>query len=55
MKKYQSPEIHFEVIAPEEALLLTYSDEGNAKDFDLGSYLKDNGISPVAMGFGDEF
>ena len=39
MKKYQSPEIHFEIIAPEEVLLLSYSKEGNAGEFDLGEYL----------------
>ena len=54
MKKYQSPEIMFEIIAPEEAMLLSYSEEGNAKDFDLGSYLGNNNIAPVAMGFEEE-
>ena len=46
MKKYQSPEIHFEIIAPEETLLLSYSVEGTAGEFDLGSYL--NGLTQNA-------
>ena len=54
MKKYQSPEIMFEIIAPEEAMLLSYSNEGNANDFDLGSYLNSNNVRPIAMGFEEE-
>ena len=56
MKKYQSPEIHFEIIAPEEVLLLSYSKEGNAGEFDLGEYLSGlNGNKSAAPGFGDDF
>lgn len=55
MKKYQSPEIHFEIIAPEEAMLLSYSENGKANDFDLGSYLEMESITPKsrALGFSD--
>ena len=55
MKKYESPEIHFEVIAPEETLLLSYSNEGSAKSFDLGAYLSGNDVNPAAMGFEEDF
>ena len=56
MKKYQSPEIHFEVIAPEETLLLTHSVEGNAGEYDLGEYLSGlNNSRSAAPGFGDDF
>ena len=56
MKKYQSPEIHFEMIAPEETLLLTHSVEGIAENFDLGKYLEErNKTNPSAMGYDDEF
>lgn len=56
MKKYQSPEIHFEVIAPEETLLLTHSVEGDAGVYDLGEYLSGlNNSRSAAPGFGDDF
>ena len=54
MKKYRSPEMHIEMIAPEETLLLSYSDEGDAVEFDLGQYLKGKSrSSSTALGFED--
>jgi hypothetical protein len=59
MKRYQSPEIHFETIAPEETLLLSYSNEGDAGEFDLGEYLSKlnggNGSRSATSGFDDGF